>query len=202
MFLIRGWRLYFPAGTLGCSVCLAPQLVYLHPNVEPPSPQSSTSPGPLHPPACHCPSYQINVSPLTPWLSDFHTVQFSVSSGFLFVCLFFNLLLSFFWLWEEAPCVYLYLHLGWKSLTQSILDITVRVSVKNRNYIVSLLLKTYRVLISLEVKIQVCEFFKVFEWSLSWVPCTEVLNLWNFPNYWSIFVIHGSPLGLSHLGLC
>ena len=61
----------------------------------------------------------INVSSLTPWLSDFHTVQFSVSSGCLFVCLFFNLLLSFFWLWEEAPCVYLYLHLGWKSLTQS-----------------------------------------------------------------------------------
>ena len=38
-------------------------------------------------------------------------VQFSVSSGcFLFL----NLLLSFFWLCEEAKCVYLCLHLGWK----------------------------------------------------------------------------------------
>ena len=44
------------------------------------------------------------------WLSDFHTVQFSVSSGcFLFL----NLLLSF-WLCEEAKCIYLGLHRGWK----------------------------------------------------------------------------------------
>ena len=27
----------------------------------------------------------MNVSSLTPWLSDFHTVQFSVSSGCVFV---------------------------------------------------------------------------------------------------------------------
>ena len=53
----------------------------------------------------------MNVSSSTPWLSDFHTVQFSVSSG----CFFFLNLLSFFWLCEEAQCVYLHLHLGWKS---------------------------------------------------------------------------------------
>ena len=48
---------------------------------------------------------------LTPWLSNFHTVQFSVSSGcFLFL----NLLLPFFWLCKEAQCIYLHLHLGWK----------------------------------------------------------------------------------------
>ena len=52
----------------------------------------------------------MNVSSLTPWLLDFHTVQFSVGSGCL---LFLNLLLSFFWLCEEAQCVYLCLHLGW-----------------------------------------------------------------------------------------
>ena len=53
----------------------------------------------------------MNVSSLTPWLSDFHTVWFSVSSGcFLFL----NLLLSFFWLCKEARCIYLHLHLGWK----------------------------------------------------------------------------------------
>ena len=61
-----------------------------------------------------CPSLPLlpvwmNVSSLTPWLLEFHTVQFSVSSGcFLFL----NLLLSFFWLYEEAQCIYLCLHLG------------------------------------------------------------------------------------------
>ena len=54
----------------------------------------------------------MNVSSLTPWLLDFHTVQFSVSFGcFLFL----NLLLSFFWSCEESQCVYLRLHLGRKS---------------------------------------------------------------------------------------
>ena len=54
----------------------------------------------------------VSVSSLTPWLSDFHTVQFSISSGcFLFL----NLLLSSFWLWKEAQCVSLRLHLGQKS---------------------------------------------------------------------------------------
>ena len=51
----------------------------------------------------------INVSSLTPWLSDFHTVRFSGSSGYFF---FLNLLLFFLWLCEEAKCVYLYLYLG------------------------------------------------------------------------------------------
>ena len=55
----------------------------------------------------------VNVSSLTPWLSDFHTVQFSGSSG-CFLLL--NLLLSCFWLFEEAQCVHLCLHLDWKSL--------------------------------------------------------------------------------------
>ena len=44
---------------------------------------------PLHPSRCACLPFLpiwMNVSSLTPWLSDFHTVQFSVSSGcFLFV---------------------------------------------------------------------------------------------------------------------
>ena len=35
----------------------------------------------------------------------------------------FKLLLSFFWLCEEAQCVYLHLHLGWKSLPLPILKI-------------------------------------------------------------------------------
>ena len=54
----------------------------------------------------------MNVSSLTPWLLDFHTVLFSVSSGcFLFL----NLLLSFFWLCEEEQCIYLCLHLDQKT---------------------------------------------------------------------------------------
>ena len=53
----------------------------------------------------------MNVSSLSPWLWDFHAVRFSVSSGCFFV---FKLLLSFFWLCEEAQCVYLHLHLGQK----------------------------------------------------------------------------------------
>ena len=80
--------LFLHAGTLSCSVCLAPQsflLVYPHANV-----------GLLRPPATSLPQVLsnwlpvstllpvwVNVSSLTPWLSDFHTVQFSVSC-FLF----------------------------------------------------------------------------------------------------------------------
>ena len=57
----------------------------------------------------------VNVSSLTPWLLDFHTVRFSVSFAclFVFVFLLLNLLLSF-WLCKEAQCVYLCLHLGQK----------------------------------------------------------------------------------------
>ena len=135
-FQLEVLRLYFScAGTLGCSVCLTPQLfllVYLHANVGPPSPQPATSlglpasamPAPVlqllpccesSPPGCPSPPLLLvwmNVSSLTPWLSDFHTVLFSISSGcFLFL----NMLLSFFWLCWEAQCVYLRLHLGQKS---------------------------------------------------------------------------------------
>ena len=66
-------------------------------------------------PGCPAPPFLpvlMNVSSLTPWLLDFHTVQFSVSSGcFLFL----NVLFSLFWLCEEARCVSLHLHLGRKS---------------------------------------------------------------------------------------
>ena len=55
----------------------------------------------------------INVSSLTPGLSDFHTAQFSGSSH-CFLFLIFSL--PFFWLCKEAKCIYLPLHLGQKSL--------------------------------------------------------------------------------------
>ena len=136
MFSVRGFESLFPcAGNLGCEVCLAPQLfllVYLHSNVGLPSRKSP--PGwvcqqsPCLPQSSSCClaeslSTQLPVSGTPTSLNEcfcfnssvviFHTVQFSVSSGgFLLL----NLLLSFFWLCEEAQCVYLRLHLGWKSL--------------------------------------------------------------------------------------
>ena len=101
-FVIQRFEALFPyTGTLGCEVCLAPQLflpVYPNTNVGPPA-------LPLCPGCLSLPLLLVwmNVSSLTPWLSDFHTVQFSDSSGcFLFL----NLLLSFFWLCEEAKCIY------------------------------------------------------------------------------------------------
>ena len=125
------------AGVPGCEVCFtAPPFlpVYLCANVGLRGLPAAAWPAPFHNPPphrvhqrppCHasplcpsCPSPPLlsvwmNVSSLSPWLLDFHTVRFSVSSGCFF---FFKLLLSFFWLCEEAQCVYLCLHLGQKSV--------------------------------------------------------------------------------------
>ena len=89
----------FPCtGALGCALCLAPQLflpVYLHADVGLPGPPAATLPTlVLQPLPClksslpSCPSLPLllvwmNVS-LILWLSEFHTVQFSVSSGCFF----------------------------------------------------------------------------------------------------------------------
>ena len=125
VFSVRGFEALFPyTGTL-VAVCLAPHFflpIYPNANVGPPAPPAATS---LSPPAATllqvlsagCPTLSLipvwmNVSSLSPWLLYFHTVRFSVCSGCL---LFFNLLLSFFWLCEEAQCIYLCLHLDRKS---------------------------------------------------------------------------------------
>ena len=68
-----------------------------------------------------CPSLSllpvwVNVSSLTSWLSDFHTVWFSGSSGYF---LFLNLLLSFFLFCKETKFIYLCLHLVLKSLNKA-----------------------------------------------------------------------------------
>ena len=129
VFTVRGFEALFPrVGTLGCVVSLAPQLfllVYLHENVGPSDlPAAATLPAwssschlSEHPVCPSCPSLPLlpvwmKVSSLTPWLLDFHTVQFSGSSGCIFSL---NWLLSFFWLCKETKCIYLCLHLGWKS---------------------------------------------------------------------------------------
>ena len=96
---IQGFEALFPhTGILGCAVCR--QVNQLLPHRP-----AAALPTPLHNPPPHwvcqlppCPGFSppgfrspplllvwINVSPLPPWLSDFHTVQFSVSSGCFFV---------------------------------------------------------------------------------------------------------------------
>ena len=101
----------FPrAGALGCTICFAPPpflLVYLCANVGPWGLLAAAWPAPVHPtirhvsgsggvapsPVCpSCPSPPLllvwmNVSSLSPWLKDFHVVQFSVSSGCFFLFL-------------------------------------------------------------------------------------------------------------------
>ena len=127
VFLVRCFEGSFPhAGTLGCVLCLGPQLfllVYPHTNVGPPVLPATVLPAlALQPlPCCKSSLFQLpslpllpvwmTVPSLTPWLSDIHTVRFSGRSGYF---LFLNLLLSF-WLCEEAKCIYLRLHLGQKS---------------------------------------------------------------------------------------
>ena len=82
-------------------------------------PQSSScrlAASPLHP-CCLSPHLLLvwmNVSSLTPWLFDFHTVQFSGSSGYF---LFLNFLS--FWLCEEAKCICLCLHFDQKLVKDS-----------------------------------------------------------------------------------
>ena len=88
VFSVRGFEALFPGtGTLGCAICLTLQLflpVYLHANVGPPGLPATALPLVLSVPCCPfltlLPVW-MNVSSLTPWLSDFHTVWFSVSSG-------------------------------------------------------------------------------------------------------------------------
>ena len=129
VFSVRGFEALFPqTGTLGCGVCLTSQLflpVYPHANVGLPSMPAATLPTPVFQPLPCCESSPssclslpllpmwMNVFSLTPWLLGFHKVQFSVSSGCI---LFLNLLLSFFWLCEEAKYIYLCFHLGWKTI--------------------------------------------------------------------------------------
>ena len=84
VFNQRFEALFPPAGTLGCVVChrvhqlqLCPPRFTIHHLVW--SSLPSCLPPPLLP-------VWMNVSSLSPWLSDFHTVRFSVSSGcFLFL---------------------------------------------------------------------------------------------------------------------
>ena len=98
VFSLSGLRIYFPtlellvgrSVTQSTSCCLASQTSSHNPPplwVCQPPPRCPTV-SPLHP-GCLSPPLLlvwVNVSSLSPWLSDFHTVRFSVSSGcFLFL---------------------------------------------------------------------------------------------------------------------
>ena len=125
-------------------ICLAPQLFFpveRHTNVGLPAitlPFQSSSWYLAMCPLCPgCPSPPLlpvwmNVSSLTSWLLDFHTVRFSGSSGYILLL---NLFLSFFWLYKEVMCVYLCLNLGQKipSVSFNYL-ISIRLVYKLRQY--------------------------------------------------------------------
>ena len=112
VFSISGLRLYFPDIELWVvqSVTLSTSCSFAHS-----TPPSATS---LGPPATALP-WVLSTPPtgldecstLSDWLLDFH--QFDFQQFWLFFV--FKLLLSFFWLCEEAQCVYLCLHLVQKS---------------------------------------------------------------------------------------
>ena len=119
VFSVRGFEALFPStGTPGCVVYLTPQLflpVYLHMTVGPPSVQATASSGP---PATTLPpvlSTWLPISaPPTCFFFNSMVVGLPYSSIFCQFCCFsfLNLLLSFFWLFEEAQCIFLRLHLG------------------------------------------------------------------------------------------
>ena len=113
-FSVRGFEvLFLCTGSLGCMVSLPScSSRFTHMQMWDNPPRSSSYCLTLSP-LCPCyPSLPLllvwmNVSSFTPWLSDFHKVCFSGSFGYF---LFLNLLLSFFWLCEEAKCIYLCFH--------------------------------------------------------------------------------------------
>ena len=137
------FKALFPgAGALGCEVCFASPpflLVYLCANVGPQGPLATTLwclpaaawPVPFHNPpprwvhqllpCCESSPPQLPVSTPPTGLDECFffislVVRLPYSSIFCQFWLFFVFkLLSFFWLWEEAQCVYLCLHLGRKS---------------------------------------------------------------------------------------
>ena len=132
------------AGALGCAVCFTPTLflpVYLCANVGPQGPPATTLwglpaaawPVPFHNlPPCwvhQLPPFHESSPPQRPvsapptgldecFFFISLVVRLPYSSIFCQFWLFFvfKLLLSFFWLWKEAQCVYLHVHLGQKPL--------------------------------------------------------------------------------------
>ena len=129
----------FPrAGTLGCVVChLVHQLLPRRPAAALPTPLHNLPPHWVHqPPPCHESSLpQLLISTPPAGLDEcffFISLVLGLPCSLIF-CQFwlffvFQLLLSFFWLCEEAQCVYLCLHLGRKSQCHLLLEAFVQSS--------------------------------------------------------------------------
>ena len=125
VFNQRFEALFPQAGALVCAVCLTPQLflpVYLHANEGPPAPPATSLQGSPAPALPWVLSARLPVSAPPTALNEcffFNSliVRIPYSSIFCQVWLFFvfKLLFSFFWLFEEAQCVYLCLHRSQKS---------------------------------------------------------------------------------------
>ena len=124
-FIARGFEaLISLTGTLGCVVCLASHLFllsYPHVNVGPPTPPAAIL---LARSVASPPQLPISAPPTSLVFFNSLVVRLPHSSIFwqFWMFLFLNLLLAFFWLWEEAKHIYLCLHLGWSSKTQDILE--------------------------------------------------------------------------------
>ena len=138
VFSLRGLRLYFPelepwvawSVTWSTSCCLAGQLQFcppcstIHHLTEFTSRSLAVSP--LRPVARLCPFYRSGWMFLLYLLGCRTYMQFVFLSVLVVFC--FKLLLSFFWLYEEAPCFYLCLHLGWMSECGSFKSLVVGLS--------------------------------------------------------------------------
>ena len=134
VFTQRFEALFPGAGALGCIVCFAPPPflpVYLCTNVGPQGLPAAAWPAPLHNPIPHWVRQPRPCLESSPPLLPVSAPPTSVDECFFFIslvvgllyssifCQFwlffvFKLLLSFFWLCEEAQCVCLCLHLGQK----------------------------------------------------------------------------------------
>ena len=135
VFNQRFEALFPQAGALGCGVCFAPLLflpVYLCENVGPQGLPATAWPAPFHnppprwvhqPPPCRessPPQLPISAPPTGLdecffFISLVVRLPYSLIFGQFWLFFVLKLLLSFSWLCEEAQCVYLCLHFGWKS---------------------------------------------------------------------------------------
>ena len=127
-FLKSGFEALFPhAGTLGCVVCLAPQLllpVYPHANVGPPALPASVLPTPVLQPLPCSESFlpQLPISALPTSLDEcffFNSLVVALAYSLIF-CQFwlffcFSICCTPFGVQGGKVYLYLHLHLGWKS---------------------------------------------------------------------------------------
>ena len=185
VFSVIGFKaLFLLAGTLGSSICLAPQLflpVYPHANVGPSG---------LPPPPCieSSPPGQSVSAPSTSldecFLFNSLVAGLPHISFFWEFWLFLNLLLSFFCLYEETQCVYLRLHLGWKSMKISFFFMTEKYSIDSIVHIY-----VYEEHCSVYLLIDTGYFYLWLLWiTLLWILNTSICLSLCFQFFWVQFL--------------